>query len=1717
MRSLAGPSLPSTRRRTPRPTGMRRVTAAVTTALLTVGLTGGLAAPASAVVAPVGQGFTVTPADLAFVLEQIRIAEQHAATQTPDDPCGTLVGAGAFQIKDRISPFGLRTVDGSCNNLYAGNEHLAGSDQVFPRLASTTLNDADLSPAMFGPQRPTSYRQVKGSVFDAQPRMISNLVSDQTSANPAAVAAAGRPMRSQNQAGYVPCTTDPDPVAGVEGSPVGCIPAGQSLPIPNITTDVGLSPPFNGVFTLFGQFFDHGIDQTVKGGGTVFVPLAPTDPLVAGPDHAFGTADDVPASQRFMVLSRARNQVGPDGVLGTADDVHDAKNTDTPWVDLSQTYTSHPSHQVFLREYTSVTGTPVDTGRLLGGLPGSVGETGMATWASVKRQAAEVLGLQLVDADATDVPMLAVDPYGNFLPGPHGLPQYVTRSGLVEGDLASPVRVPADAVHFDTPFLTDIAHNADPSPQDLDHDPATPPAAPAPDADATASSDVAAQVPGTYDDELLDAHFIAGDGRANENIGLSSIHQVFESEHNRLVADIDRVLREDTSAKGQAALATWRGAGPAGWGYGQRLFQAARFVTEMEYQHIVFEEFARKLQPGLVPFAAYHPEIDASIPAEFAHAVYRFGHSMLTDTIGRTAPDTTDYSIPLLDGFLNPVEYFRDQHGDPVSPQAAAGGILMGMSDQVGAEIDEFVPETLRNNLLGLPLDLATLNLARGRSEGVPTLNRFRRELHDLTNDGQLTPYASWNDFGQSLKHPESLVNLVAAYGTHPTVRDSGPDGQAGTDDDVTTAKAKRAAAQALVNPTDGTMPTQDAIDFLESTGAWADRPTGLDSVDLWIGGLAEATAPFGGHLGSTFNYVFENTLANLQNGDRFYYLNRLPGLNLLAQVDGGSLAELIQRNTDNTHSLKADVFAVADCRFQLAHLDGTKDGYARSGSTVADDPTTPCDERALLLRKPDGTLQYRATNTVDPAGINGQAVYNGSAGADRVVGGNDNDTFWGNGGDNRIETSTGDDVALGGEGDDVLTDAGGLDVLKGGPGDDAIDAGPGLDILFGGAGKDVTNGGAGDNETFAGLGDDFSLLGTGNDTYLGGQGSDWAEGGLGVDALSGDEGGLIPGLRGNDPAGHDILVGGAGDTAYDGENGDDIMAGGQSLDHFFGGGGYDWTIHQFDTAGTEDDMLVNGGGPGGGGVVAVNRDRWLENEGLSGSNFDDVLRGDNEVQRLVSGGGLEGCDVLDQAGINRVKGLGALLPAPSFDVAPVAALSAARDCPQTGPVWGEGNILLGGGGSDVFEGRGGDDVIDGDRMIQVRLSVRTDPADPATEIGSTTSLEKPYRAGSTKTLQAAVFDGTVSPRQLVAVREIVTAPADGSQDRALFFGARSDYTIVRNADGSVTVTQTAPLLKQLGQKWVDGADTLRNVELLQFSDRTVSTAPPAAPTITKVTATADTATVTWTPAPVGDRVPNTGFVIQVLAGGQVVRTVTGIASTTTTYVVGRLTPGTAYAFQVRAMNTFGPGEWSAPTAPVTPVATAPSAPTFVDGTASSGSVSLTWVAGSDGGSPVNGWNVQVLKGTTLVKTVTVAGAAPEGTVTGLTNGTAYTFKVQALNAVGTSPWSTASGAITPGNPPGAPTIGAAAQGAKGGALTAIANWTAPKSTGGSPITGYQVAAYLVNPNGSLTLDKLVTAVPSARKYEFSLAAGTYRFQVVALNAVGDSPPSSLSATVRPR
>ncbi|MGO4587250.1 fibronectin type III domain-containing protein, partial [Arthrobacter sp. 2RAF6] len=96
--------------------------------------------------------------------------------------------------------------------------------------------------------------------------------------------------------------------------------------------------------------------------------------------------------------------------------------------------------------------------------------------------------------------------------------------------------------------------------------------------------------------------------------------------------------------------------------------------------------------------------------------------------------------------------------------------------------------------------------------------------------------------------------------------------------------------------------------------------------------------------------------------------------------------------------------------------------------------------------------------------------------------------------------------------------------------------------------------------------------------------------------------------------------------------------------------------------------------------------------------------------------------------------------------------------------------------------------------------------------------------------------------------------------------------------------------------------------------------------------------------------------------------------------------------------------------------ATAPAAPAGVGATAGNASATVSWTAPANGGSPITSYAVTPHAGATTLAPVTVTGTPPatSTTVTGLSNGTAYTFTVTATNAIGTSPASAASAAVTP-------------------------------------------------------------------------------------------------------
>jgi hypothetical protein len=393
-------------------------------------------------------------------------------------------------------------------------------------------------------------------------------------------------------------------------------------------------------------------------------------------------------------------------------------------------------------------------------------------------------------------------------------------------------------------------------------------------------------------------------------------------------------------------------------------------------------------------------------------------------------------------------------------------------------------------------------------------------------------------------------------------------------------------------------------------------------------------------------------------------------------------------------------------------------------------------------------------------------------------------------------------------------------------------------------------------------------------------------------------------------------------------------------------------------------------------------------------------------------------------------------------------------------------------------------------------------------------------------TLQQAVFAGLVDPGNLVGVREIVNNevnPADCAAgaaakncDTATFAGLRSGYSITTNANGSVTVSDNSSIAATAAVPATgDGTDTLFNIEQLKFSDTTEGVTLPAQPTITSVVGGNTQATVNFTtPTTTGI----TGFTISVLVNGTVVRVVTGIAPTATSVLVTGLTNGTTVTFTVAALNGVGTGPESAPSAPVTPASinTVPAAPVIGNATAGNGQATVRWTPGATGGTPITEYRVQVFTGTTLRATVPlIAGTATSRVVTGLPNGTAFNFRVLAVNALGAGPVSGASNVVTPATVPGAPGIGAATSGLAGGLIQARATWTAPAATGGAPITGYVVRAFRLNAAGTVVATVTSATQPAtARALTMTLPAGNYRFTVQAVNRVGGGAQSLRSNLV---
>lgn len=200
--------------------------------------------------------------------------------------------------------------------------------------------------------------------------------------------------------------------------------------------------------------------------------------------------------------------------------------------------------------------------------------------------------------------------------------------------------------------------------------------------------------------------FIAGDIRVNENPELTALQTLFVREHN---------YQADKIAKANPSLSD------------EEVYQQARAIVIAEIQVITYNEWLPALlgQGSVGPYRGYNSNVNAGISNEFATAGFRFGHSLVGDDIeflDNNGLEIRD-GVSLADAFFNP-DLVKENGIDP---------LLKYLTSDPSSELDTEIVSSIRNFLFGPPgsggLDLAALNIQRGRDHGLADYNQTRAAL----------------------------------------------------------------------------------------------------------------------------------------------------------------------------------------------------------------------------------------------------------------------------------------------------------------------------------------------------------------------------------------------------------------------------------------------------------------------------------------------------------------------------------------------------------------------------------------------------------------------------------------------------------------------------------------------------------------------------------------------------------------------------------------------------------------------------------------------------------------------------------------------------------------------------------------------------------------------------------------------------------------------------
>jgi Ca2+-binding RTX toxin-like protein len=1407
------------------------------------------------------------------------------------------------------------------------------------------------------------------TVSDYSPRMISQLVDSQAALERVDAASGGAyitdnsfyQIKDINTGGVKLPTYDINGVVKTDGTGTyGYKPTGTLLPdgTPEYTlasvsaggtyfkesiqrnlNTLGGDPSLTGWNTLFGQFFDHGLDFIGKGGNTingvsskVYIPLDVNDPLYRAPNLATGDPGNTRLSiSRATVANpeaagadgmfRTADDIqspGADGLYGTADDIKGLANPNyvnhtSPYIDQSQTYGSDDTTTNLLREWVPnpkfdpskaisatnpeyIPGMKLLDGHTLAnpwvlqdpltpnatyakagggynqdGTPNPAGNFALGTLTTQTLPTLNELRAYLKatgrdDLTWEDIGNLRVrDANGKVLdidPNTAGIQAAYTGHTLIADFLPR-----FDAAHINAADLTALFPSY------------TGNVASYVDVNSGQPTALGLANPAILNELLLRSigdHYVAGDGRANENFGLTAIHHVWHENHNWQIDNLINIIAQQQAADPTHSVAhafqidTGNGKDAQGnylekisvkifdpnplLGYKyvdqyviawdeEKMFQAATLINQGEYQHVAIDQYARGLTPNIPLFAQYDSGVNADVTLDYSQVAFRFGHSQLRETIDTLDPlgsltgAITHYALE--QAFLNPAGFAQ------VGPTA----IALGMSRQFSNEIDEIVTPALQQNLLGQATDLAAINIARARDLGMPTLNNLRRELSAgltaelnalnqklIANPGDTTlkqtidktivlqaglqAYSSWADFGANIQHPEGLVNFIAAYSF---------------DGDLVKAQALiklsegasfsslSAAEQAKVNASiaNGGLGWNFASDVgyaIVANQFLNGGDQGYEAVDAWNGGLAEKHV-FLGELGSTFDAIFADQMTRLINGDRFYYFWRFQlGLPIFTELNSAIATEqfkdVIERTTGANH-LVGNVFFAADSYVELS--EKPKDPSALGDAISGIDRDHKYGD--LLAKASRTNYDGSTTSLLDAAGQHiGVASIGGTNETlngyvtERITGKNANGT-------NIVEKFILDvrpDIGVNPDGT-AVEGFNSHEVIGGTKFRDYIDAGDGDDTIYGDAGDDILLGNAGADHIYGEAG---------NDLIYGGALPDFLDGGIGDDEIhGGDDADVLIGAEGNDKLfGEnftDELHGGAGDDYLDGGLDADFIYGGEGQDIVVGGEGLDTTYGEWG-----DDRMFGGAGPdqlfGGYGDDILNAGFGGQNQNV---NVDEALGefGFNMVSFSDSIVTLNHSADLNQENINisNVTPFGQLwVNIQGVEGSQFADELIGYNGSGTVDATLIGNWLIGGGGNDKITTGSGDDVIVGDSVrLDALIGTYSGGVLQANGI-----LDTAYgaAAGAAKhfldLLKSApdfTFGDTVN---ITANGLVYTHQATPGIDTAIYTGARTNFTITNILAPNSSTVLGFKIVDKTGVETGTNGDVVLGVENFSFN-----------------------------------------------------------------------------------------------------------------------------------------------------------------------------------------------------------------------------------------------------------------------------------------------------------